>query len=156
MSLTSDRELFDIIARGDIDDSIEDIIERSILIKKAVVESDEKECGIRKILNFGHTLGHGIEADAEGELYHGECVVIGMMVCSSAAVREKLSPVLARYNLPTRYKGDVKKALAFIRQDKKCDGDMISAIFVDTIGNYRIEKMNTDAFCNLVIKEYKI
>ncbi|MEE1319023.1 MAG: 3-dehydroquinate synthase family protein, partial [Ruminococcus sp.] len=72
MALTSDSELFDIFEKEDIKEKIEKIIIRSLNIKKNVVEQDEKESGLRKILNFGHTIGHGIETSSE--LYHGECV----------------------------------------------------------------------------------
>ncbi|MBE6609231.1 MAG: 3-dehydroquinate synthase, partial [Ruminococcaceae bacterium] len=70
MALTSDKELFDIFENKDIGSSIDEIIVRSLNIKKNVVEQDEKESGLRKILNFGHTVAHGIES-SEGmiELY---------------------------------------------------------------------------------------
>ena len=78
MALTSDKELFDIFENKDIDENIDEIIIRSLNIKKSVVEQDEKESGLRKILNFGHTIGHGIESSEEmSELYHGECVALG-------------------------------------------------------------------------------
>ena len=72
-----DKELFDIFENKDIDENIDEIIIRSLNIKKSVVEQDEKESGLRKILNFGHTIGHGIESSEEmSELYHGECVAL--------------------------------------------------------------------------------
>ena len=78
MALTSDKELFNIFENKDIDENIDEIIIRSLNIKKSVVEQDEKESGLRKILNFGHTIGHGIESSEEmSELYHGECVALG-------------------------------------------------------------------------------
>ncbi len=156
MSLTSDEELFDIISSGNIYENIEKIIIRSIKIKKAVVESDEHEGGLRRILNFGHTLGHGVEAAEEmNGIYHGECVAIGMIPCSSGEVKERLIPMLERAGLPTHYDGDIEKALSFVKQDKKCEGEQISVIFVDKIGSYRIEKMDIDAFSALVLEEYR-
>ena len=154
MSLTSDKELFSIIENGDIHENLEEIITRSIMIKKAIVEEDEKESGIRKILNFGHTLGHGIEAgeDMNG-LYHGECVAIGMVACSSDEVKGRLIPLLKKHALPYKYNGDMERAVSFIKQDKKCDGDMVSAIFVREIGEYKIEKMKVDAFLDIVCEE---
>ena len=59
MSLTSDKELFELIEGGNTEENIEEIITRSLLIKKAVVEADEREGGLRRILNFGHSFGHG-------------------------------------------------------------------------------------------------
>ena len=60
MALTSDGELFDIFESRDIKNNLDEIIIRSLNIKKNIVEQDEKESGLRKILNFGHTIGHGI------------------------------------------------------------------------------------------------
>lgn len=157
MSLTSDKELFELIENGYLDENIEKIIERSIRIKKSVVEADEKEGGLRKILNFGHTLGHGIEAANElSGLYHGECVAIGMTVCVSPEIKDRLISLLRKYDLPYRYDGDIRRAVGYIKQDKKCDGSSISAIFVDEIGSYRIEKMDAEDFSDLVLKEYGI
>ena len=157
MSLTSDEELFDLISLGDIENNIEEIIIRSLKIKKSVVEEDEREGGLRKILNFGHTFGHAVEAQEEmAGIYHGECVSIGMIPVSSTEVRKKLVPVLEKVGLPTKYDGNLDDALKFISHDKKCDGKKISVVFVDKIGSYRIEKMDTDAFCALVREETKL
>ena len=107
--------------------------------------------GLRKILNFGHTFGHGIEA-ASGlsELFHGECVALGMLPMTSDSVHKRLVAVLKKLGLPHRYDGDVDGALALVSHDKKCDGDLVSAIFVDTVGEFRIEKMPLKDFCELV------
>ena len=153
MALTSDEELFRIIEGENIDDKLEEIILRSIKIKRSVVEADEREGGLRKILNFGHTLGHAIEAAESGRLYHGECVAIGMIPVCSSEVRERLVPLLEAIGLSTSYDGNMGDAISFIAMDKKRDGDTISVIFVDDIGSYRIEKMDVNAFCNLVREE---
>ena len=152
MSLTSDCELFELFEKNEIDDDcIEKIIIRSLMIKKSVVENDEKECGIRKILNFGHTFGHGIEACEELRgLYHGECVALGMIPMCSEHVRNRLVPILKKLGLPTRYEGDVDTALGYVIHDKKCKGGFVEAVFVDDIGSYRIEKMAVADFSKLV------
>lgn len=155
MAVTSDAVLFSMLeADGATPDNIEDIILRSLKIKRAVVESDERECGIRKILNFGHTFGHGIEA-AEGlyGLYHGECVALGMIPMCSREVRERLIPVLERLGLPTVYGGDVDRALSFVIHDKKCKNGTVEAIFSDRIGEYRIERLGVPEFAEHIKKE---
>ena len=79
--LIADRELFELFERADdLEEHLEEIIIRALKVKKAVVEQDEKEEHLRKILNFGHTIGHAIESiyHLEG-YYHGECVGMGMM-----------------------------------------------------------------------------
>ena len=150
MSLTSDEELFSLLESERIEENTEKIIIRSLMIKKSVVEADERECGIRKILNLGHTLGHGIEASCNGELYHGECVAIGIMAVCSDKVRERLVPLLKKYGLPTEYSGDIESAVKPIYHDKKRTGDCLSVVYVDDIGSYRIEKTKADVFCNRV------
>ena len=155
MSLTSDRGLFEFIEENGLDEKgIEQIITESVKIKKSVVEKDECEGGIRKILNFGHTLGHGIEAEEDmNGLYHGECVALGMIPVCGESVRKRLIPLLKKVGLPYKYVGDINSALEFISHDKKCDGSLISVIFVDEIGSYRIEKMDVSTFTDYVIKE---
>lgn len=151
MSVTSDGELFSLIEKGDIKENIEEIILRSLIIKKCVVEEDEREGGIRKILNFGHSFGHCVEAEEEmNGLYHGECVAIGMTVVSSDKVQKRLISVLKKAGLPTEYGGDIDKALSFLSHDKKCDGSKLSVVLADEIGKYRIEKMDVTEFASMV------
>jgi len=154
MALTSDGELFKLFEEFEPDDgTIDEIIKRALEIKKRVVEQDEKESGLRRILNFGHTLGHGVEAN-EGldGLYHGECVAIGMLVTTSEPLLGRLMRVLERLGLPTGYNGDLEGAISFISHDKKCDGKALSAVFVDTPGSFRIEKISVEAFADLTRK----
>lgn len=152
MALTSNRELFEILEKEKISDEIiEKTVVESLKIKKAVVESDEREGGIRKILNFGHTFGHAVEAECEMQgMYHGECVAIGMLVTSSDEVRARLVPILKRLELPTCYTGNLDTALSFISHDKKCEGGYLSVVLVDTPGDCRIERLTVDEFKNLV------
>lgn len=67
--------------------ALRDLIQRSIDIKADVVSRDEREAGVRKILNFGHTVGHAIEAACNYEMLHGECVGIGMIIEARIAER---------------------------------------------------------------------
>lgn len=148
MSLTSDKELFEMFERlsyDEIIENIEKIIVASLKIKRAVVEEDPREMGIRKILNFGHTLGHGIEALEELRgLYHGECVALGMLPMASGEVRERLIPVLKKLGLPTEYKGDIKAAAAYAAHDKKSVAGGVSAVLVGRVGEYEIRKMTLE------------
>ncbi len=144
MSLTSDAELFKIFEDGEAEERIDEVIIRSLKIKKAVVEEDEKESGLRRILNFGHTLGHGIEAVTVGRLYHGECVALGMIPMCSDAVRGKLLSALRSLGLPTESTFDLEEALSVASHDKKRSGDDISAVYVESIGSCEIRKMPLD------------
>ena len=142
MAVSFDAELFGKIENGA---DILEIIEGSLKIKKMVVENDERESGVRRVLNLGHTLGHAIEA-TDGGLYHGECVAIGMMAVCSDEVKARLVPLLKGCGLPTEYTGDVKSVVSKIALDKKSDGDEIYIIYVDTVGSYRIEKQSIRDF----------
>ena len=144
MSLTSDKELFEIFENGDINTYLEEIIIRSLLVKKAVVEKDEKESGIRKILNFGHTIGHAIESDKFGELYHGECVALGMLYMCSESVRKRLIYVLKKLNLPTEIEFSKEIAKNALFHDKKSNNSTVSAIFVEEIGSYLIKEIKLE------------
>ena len=151
MSITSDKELFSIFETEEIgEDNMEKIIVRSLLIKKAVVENDEKESGLRKILNFGHTFGHGIEAGCNGKLYHGECVALGMIPMCSESLRKRLIKILNKLGLPTEYNYDTEAALSLVAHDKKCSGGEIDVIFADEVGEGYIKKLTIDDFCNTI------
>lgn len=142
MSLTSDGDLFELFEKGDIAENIDKIIEGSLRIKKFVVESDEKEQGLRKILNFGHTLAHAIESQNEmEELYHGECVALGMIPMCSQKVRERLLPVLAKLNLPTEFSYDINTITDAVKHDKKMSGDEITVIYVPEVGKFEMKKI---------------
>lgn len=141
MALTSDRELFEIFERGQAIQNLDTVIELSLRIKKAVVEEDEKESGVRRILNFGHTLGHGIEGESFDKLYHGECVALGMLPMCTPDVRARLICVLQTLGLTTQIEGDIETILNFTSHDKKCEGAEVNVVFVDAIGSYRIQKM---------------
>lgn len=152
MAATFDKDLFEFFEKNEINESnIEHVIASSLEIKRYVVERDEKESGLRKVLNFGHTFGHGIEAEEElTGMYHGECVALGMLPVCSGGVRERLVPVLKKLGLPTEYTGSIGAALDTVRYDKKCEGKDISVIFCDEIGSFRIEKMSVFDFEDLV------
>lgn len=159
MSVTSDASLFEKFERlseNELYESIEDIIVASLKIKRDVVEKDEKESNLRKVLNFGHTFGHGVEAEGElRDMYHGECVAIGMLPMCDSDVRERLSAVLKKFSLPTEYCGDIDTALGFVTHDKKCSGGMIDAIYVPRIGEFTIRRMSAEEFSELVKSRIK-
>ena len=151
MAITSDKELFELIENEDIAQNLEKIIVGALKIKKSVVEADEREAGLRKILNFGHTLGHGIEAECEMKgLFHGDCIALGMIPMCAPEVLKRVLPVLNKAGIDTSYKYDLEKALTFVSHDKKCSGGAVEAIFSDEIGTYRIEKIEIEKYCELV------
>ena len=152
MAATFDEELFERLeADGFNENNREEIITAALKIKKGVVEEDECERGLRKVLNFGHTLGHGIESSVGlGTLLHGECVALGMVPVAFGEAKERIIALSKNLGLPMDYKYDFGEALAPVVHDKKQQGGMLSVILVDKIGSYRMEKMSIAEFCALV------
>lgn len=143
MALTSDGELFDIFENKDIEENLDEIIIRSLNIKKNVVEQDEKESGFRKILNFGHTVGHGIESsEGMNELYHGDCVALGMIPMCSENIRIRVIKVLKKCNLYRKLNYDWDKITEAAFHDKKADGTYVTVITVNEVGSFEMTKMN--------------
>ena len=121
------------------------LIERSVAIKAAVVGADERESGLRKTLNFGHTIGHAVEALSQFELLHGEAISIGMVV--EARLGEKLGETLPgtmeevraaleRFGLPTAVpRGfDPLAVLELTRVDKKARAGLVEYSLLKEIG----------------------
>lgn len=130
---------------------ISHVIARSCEIKAAVVSQDEKESGLRAILNFGHTLAHAIEKETEYKYYnHGEAVAIGMV--GAAKISEKLGFVdssviadmeklLTSLNLPIRAENcDAEKIYADIFHDKKTINGQVKWVVLKSIGTVEVTK----------------
>ncbi|NWF53471.1 MAG: 3-dehydroquinate synthase [Syntrophaceae bacterium] len=124
---------------------LEGVISKSCRIKKGIVESDETDRGLRRILNFGHTLGHAIEAESGFVVSHGEAVSMGM--CAAVLLSERLkylSPgdgerilsVIQALGLPVRIPAslDTESLLRGLRKDKKKEGDKIHFILLKKPG----------------------
>ena len=146
--LIADPELFELFENGDVDKDIETIIYRSLLVKKKIVEQDERESGARKALNFGHTIGHGIEAvkGVRGRrtngLYHGECVALGMLpMIEDRSLQKRTRAVLRKLGLPVRTGVDKHKVLEYMHHDKKSGGSSITVIRVPGLGCWRADTL---------------
>ena len=136
MAATSDSALFERMEREGFS-PIDTILEGAIRIKRDVVERDEREGGLRRVLNFGHTLGHGYESAAKmRDLLHGECVGLGMLKMADPEPRERIRALLTRAGLPTSFPLTAEEVTAPIAHDKKADGDTIRYIYVHRIGKF--------------------
>ena len=142
MGATSDRELFDLFLKDDWKKHIDLIIEKALLVKKYVVEQDEKESHLRKILNFGHTIGHGFESAAKGKYLHGECVALGMLYMSSEEVKKQLLTIYEKlgFVVPSLSEFNLEEVKEAILHDKKASNKNCSVVFVSKIGNGQIEE----------------
>ena len=149
MAATNDAELFNILEKiDDLHSNLPEIIHRALLIKKSVVEKDPNEKGLRRVLNFGHTIGHAVESDSDGKLLHGECVALGMLPMCSASVRSKLINILKKYQLPTVITQSAEQLIPYILHDKKKKDACITTVLVDEIGTFRFQNMLPEEISN--------
>ncbi len=147
MALTSDRELFDVFESKDVNKNLDEIIIRSLNVKKNVVEKDEKEAGLRKILNFGHTVGHGIEVSTE--LYHGESVALGMLPMCGEEIRPRVIEVLKKCGLYREIDYDWARIAEAAFHDKKADGGTVTVTRVNRVGSFILTEMECDEVIKL-------
>ena len=137
MAATFDSELFELFENGNI--PIDTLIPRAVKLKIDVVEKDEHESSLRRVLNFGHTLGHAIEKEnIKNGMLHGEAVALGMVLVSSGEVKARLIKVLEKYSLPTHYDGDMLSLLNAVTHDKKAHGESVTFITCPHIGRFEM------------------
>lgn len=140
------------------------MIARSASIKAQVVAEDERETGKRIILNYGHTVAHGLEAASKYEHFlHGEAVAIGMMVAAKLSHRlgllsqdviERQRALLERFGLPTDCSGvDLADVLAAIELDKKVSRKAIQWVLLEDVGKVIIRSDIPDKEVLSVLKE---
>jgi 3-dehydroquinate synthase len=134
-------------------ENLEEIVYKCCLIKKVVVEIDEKDTGERMVLNYGHTIGHAIEKYFDYKVYtHGEGVAIGMNLITALSEKEGLTEtgtnaliqaILNKYSLPLQVNGvDTDKIIDIIKLDKKNLEKDLNIILLKNIGNSFIHKLN--------------
>lgn len=137
--------------------ALQQLIQQNIDIKMAVVKKDVNEKGDRKLLNFGHTLGHAIE-----NLYklpHGYAVTIGMCFASKLSNNinqfkdaQTIEQLITQYQLPTTLKFNKSKVLAIMQMDKKVLNEQIQFIVLTKIGKAKIEEINIELL-NQILRE---
>ena len=142
MAATLDADLLTLIENSrDLAADLPEIIFRSVGLKKDVVEQDPYEKGLRRVLNFGHTVGHAIESAEEGRFYHGECVAMGMVPFCGDSLRDRLKGILEKYGLPTGYGGDRAALLPLLTKDKKKLGGVIRTVVCEKAGSFALVDM---------------
>ena len=140
--LIGDAALFECLeSTDDLQRDLPWIIERSLQVKRRIIEADPREEGLRKCLNFGHTLGHGLESASKGRLLHGEAVALGMIPMCTPEVRKRLLPVLLKYGLPVTTDLDPEEDMLFVRHDKKKQESSYTTVFVSEIGTFEFREM---------------
>lgn len=134
--LIYDASLFSLFEHGDIEKDLDTIIEKALMVKKDVVEKDEKEMSLRKILNFGHTIGHAIESYYHlSEYLHGECVALGMLYfLDDEALKQRVCKVYERLHLRTHVDFDPEAVYELLCNDKKANQDHVTIVHVREAG----------------------
>ena len=151
--LIADRDFYRFLMTEDVHGHIDDVVRRNVEIKAAVVSADEFEHGTRKLLNFGHTLGHAIEKCSGYTISHGCAVAAGMVLAARAGEKMGVSPagtleaVLSacrRFDLPTECPYTAKELYAAATGDKKRDGGSIDVVVLEEIGKARTVRLDMD------------
>ncbi len=120
---------------------LSNLVKKNVAIKTAVVVQDEFEQGDRRLLNFGHTIGHAIENNYQ--LLHGHAISIGMMAACSLSVtlnqfsildKDRVARLIEKYQLPIHQKTDWKKIWEILKMDKKRAGKEMNFVLLNKIG----------------------
>lgn len=159
-------ENLDALLRGETD-ALGLVVKRSCQIKASVVAQDEREAGQRATLNFGHTLGHAIEAATKYSLYrHGEAVAIGMVYATDIAVKLKMTTketlrriaeLIERTGLPTMSKNtSLDEIIRFLHHDKKILNGRVRFVLPRKIGRVIITDAVPENLIGEVFKEHQL
>lgn len=128
---------------------LQKLIERNVKIKAKVVQTDEFEKADRKLLNYGHTLGHAIENELQ--LPHGFAISIGMVYAAhlsqnlsglKASAVNQIIEVLEKYGLPTHANIDMAQAFDILKMDKKRQENSMNYIVLEKIGSAKVQKID--------------
>jgi len=128
-----------------------ELIRRNVAIKLGIVVEDERETGERKLLNFGHTIGHAIENTSR--LPHGHAISIGMVAACriseaiglfEPAATTRVAALLQRYELPVTFLADKAQTWEILLHDKKKAGHTLSFVVLDTIGKASVQTIPLD------------
>jgi len=146
-------------------DVFEHIVAQSVRIKADVVSKDEREAGLRRILNYGHTLGHAIETvTGYRRFHHGEAIAIGMEFSARLAVRmgicdqglvERQSRLLKQFGLPTKLPArlDQRRLLATMALDKKVKGGQLHFVLPERLGSVTVKPVE-QALVRMALREF--
>ena len=143
-------QILELFEEDNLNDNLEKIIALSINVKKDVVQQDPYEKGIRAILNFGHTIGHGVESYYNlTDVYHGEAVAIGMVkMISNDEIKKRVIKIfnLLKINVDIEYDKDL--VFQYIMNDKKMNKNKLTIITCSKINEYEIKEILIDDIKN--------
>ena len=150
-AMLMDNELESIVTDGvTCSSNVDRFVELCIKYKKYIVEEDEKESNLRRLLNLGHTFAHAIEKLSDYTIPHGIAVAQGLKIISEISIKQgKLAPcaydkllmLLDRYDIHLNVDYTLKDMLEVIKLDKKAEADSINVVMPYAFGDCRIEKL---------------
>lgn len=147
-----DKAFFEFLRDNEAKDNLEYVITRCVELKRDIVNADEKEKGVRALLNFGHTVGHAIEKCSGYKIPHGSAVAVGMVIISRAAYKcsfcgENYADIIVslnkKYSLPVSTDFSASELSSAAMADKKRSGDKIKLIIPEALGNCVIKSVPT-------------
>lgn len=156
-----DENLFNelIASKNYIHENTEKLIYTCLNIKKELVERDERDYGLRMLLNFGHTIGHAVEKQLNYAVSHGEAVCIGMYHITKNSQRlgftkantlERLTSLLEYYNIKYNLPLSTEHIIEFIYSDKKSNSDYINLVLLKEIGSAYIQRVPLNNLCDFI------
>ena len=150
--IIADREMFMRVARDGVASCLETFIRRAVEIKCEIVEKDEFESGLRRVLNLGHTFAHAVEHHITGNaMAHGEAVAVGTVIASSIACNmgimsrfdfEIIRSTFARVGLPTKTDIPFEILAKAIAQDKKVQDGLVNFVLPESIGSVIVKPLS--------------
>ena len=154
-------DILNMIAQPDFKSNMQHIVYECVRIKRDVVQQDEHDTGLRMILNFGHTIGHGAEKVGHfTELTHGQAVAIGMVQAAELAAKlgetdytQQITEICQAHELPTQLPYPIEEVYAAMLHDKKRAGDSINMILVHPMGKAHIHKIPLEQLHTLLTAE---
>ena len=158
-AIIKDSALFDLFADGTYKENIDYITETCVKIKGQIVENDEFESGMRKLLNLGHTIGHAVEKCSGYKISHGHAVSIGMAIVSKACEKsgltekgtsDKLTETLKNCRLPISCDYKPEELTKVILNDKKRVKDHVTFVIPEKIGACTLHDIHIDEICNFI------
>jgi 3-dehydroquinate synthase len=142
--LIADKNLYeDLFDKDNVKQNIDHIIATCVAIKAKIVQIDEYDSSIRRLLNFGHTIGHAIEQHSQYDLLHGEAISIGMaLMAKNESYYSTLLKLLKLYDLPHSNHYDIESLYQIIKTDKKATKDDLNIVLVKEIGDAFIKTIH--------------
>ena len=153
--MIKDEKIIELFEKEEINQSssyLDEIIYRSLIIKKEVCEEDEFDKGLRQILNYGHTFGHAIEKVSKLKISHGHAVAVGMLIMVRyfyKSYNKDFEKLLDKYGLLRKIDFPLEKIIEYTKRDKKSFNDFINIIVVRKKAHAKIEKVSYEKLGNI-------